>query len=90
MIAQVVVIVVSHHEKVQWQDKGHNSESHNFGVIPLFQLINVSEMIAPYKRGLVAHAVFMLLLLCLLVCFSYDCHIGEIHYPSLLYVRGSV
>ena len=26
--------ILAHHDKMQWQDKGHNSESCNFGVMP--------------------------------------------------------
>ena len=28
--------ILAHHDKVQLQDKGHNSESYSFGVMPLF------------------------------------------------------
>ena len=28
--------ILAQHDKIQWQDKGHNSESYIFGVMPLF------------------------------------------------------
>ena len=30
------LVILAHHDKVQLQDKGHNSESYIFGVMPLF------------------------------------------------------
>ena len=31
--------ILAHHDKMQLKDKGHNSESHSFGVMPFFNLI---------------------------------------------------
>ena len=38
---------LAHHDKTQLQDKGHNSESYSFRVMPLFNLILLSRMLSP-------------------------------------------
>ena len=36
--------ILTHHDKIQLQDKGHNSESHSFGVIPFVNLEILSKL----------------------------------------------
>ena len=52
--------ILAHHDKVQLQHKGHNSESYIFGVMPLLTKI-LSRMMAPDRRTLVPHAVLLFL-----------------------------
>ena len=44
------LVILAHHEKVQLQDKGHNSESYSFKVMPLFNIL--SRMMAPDRQSL--------------------------------------
>ena len=46
---------------LQLQDKGHNYESYIFGVMPLFKLSFLNKMMIPDRRGLVPHALLILL-----------------------------
>ena len=47
--------ILTHHDKVQLQDKGHNSDRNNFGVMPLFKE-NVRYL---QVSALVLHAVLL-------------------------------
>ena len=51
---------LAHHDKVQLQNKGCNSKSYNFGVMPLFNKNFLSRMIAPGKQALVPNGVLLL------------------------------
>ena len=48
-----------HHDKMQMQDKRHNSESYSFRVMSPFNLF-FSRMMTPDRRTLVPHAVLLL------------------------------
>ena len=48
---------LAHHDKMQLQDKGHNSESYSFGKT---KLKKISKMMAPDRKVLVPHAVLLL------------------------------
>ena len=50
--------ILAHHDKVQWQGKGYNSESCSFGVMPFFNWIFLSRMMAPERQVSVPHVVF--------------------------------
>ena len=41
--------LLSHHDKVQLQDKKHNSESYNFEVKPLLELKILKRMMASHR-----------------------------------------
>ena len=47
--------ILAHHDKMQLQDKGHNSESCSFGVMSHFLI----RMMASDRRALVLHAVLL-------------------------------
>ena len=51
--------ILAHHDKVQLQDKGHNSESCSFRVMTLFNLFFLSRMIVPDRPALVPHTVLL-------------------------------
>ena len=48
-----------HHDKMQLQDKRHNSESYSFGVMLLYSLFFLRRMMAPVRRALVPHALLL-------------------------------
>ena len=50
--------ILAHHDKIQLQDKGHNSESYSFGVLPLKLKIFISLM-ASDRLAFVPHAVLL-------------------------------
>ena len=54
--------ILAHHDKVQLQDKGHNSESCNFRVMPLLTEI-LSGIIVPDRWMVVSHAVLFVFLI---------------------------
>ena len=49
----------AHHNRMQLHDKGLNSESYSFGVMPPFNLF-LSRMMTPDRRALVLHAVLLI------------------------------
>ena len=51
--------MLAHHDKVQLQDKGHNSESLYFWSYALFLTKNFNRMMAPDRQVLVLHVVLL-------------------------------
>ena len=51
--------ILAHHDKVQLQDKGHNSESYSFKVMSLFYQTILSRNDGPLQMSviMVSHAV---------------------------------